>query len=349
MKTSGQPKIEQRAGQGKSRNNPKRAGGTIIRRAIKTLRSSGLPLPFKRFSGSQILIACSGGLDSTALAVLIAKYGKTIAKEVGLLHVNHGWRGLESDADALYVEKLAGKLSVPYILESLDPKLKPPGASSEEWARSERKRLFRKHAGPRGIVFTGHQADELCETLLWRLFTGAAGTHGAGILVRDGLEVRPLLSVYKSELQEFLQEEGVSWREDSTNTDPQLMRGGLRTSLVPSLDRQFPQWRAHLIRYSGNTKASGAPPENPSAVTGQWIADWFGNAGVRLRRVHREKIQSWLKIMGETRVRTRSGGSRRVLDSMDVEKGWRVILEADPVTGKSRVVVDRHTATPSES
>ncbi len=311
-------------------------GGTLIRRVIAHLRSADIRLPLIPFTNSHILIACSGGVDSTALAVLIAKYGKKIAQGVSILHVNHGWRGRQSDLDAQFVQKLARKLGVPCITEKLDPTRRPAGRSWEEWGRIERKRLFEHHSGPNGLVLTGHQADEVCETLVWRLFTGSVETHGQGILVREGREIRPLLSCFKEELAAFLREEGISWRKDPSNVDPQFLRAAFRTRLEPILNEQFPRWKEHLLRYASRSRQE--PPKDSPARS--WISEWFGSAGVRMKRVHWNKIQDWISRMQELTA-ARPAPRDRILDTVNLEDGWKVILELQQGRRSPRIVLSR--------
>jgi len=315
-------------------------GGILIRRVIRALRDAAVPVPLPTpIENSHILIACSGGLDSTALAILIAKYGKRLAREVVLLHINHGWRGPESDEDARFVEALARRLGIPCRVETLDPANRPAGSSWEDWGRRERKRLFARHAGPNGLVLTGHQADEASETLLWRLFTGAAGTHGGGILVREENEIRPLLGCFKSELEAFLREEGVSWREDPSNADGRFLRAAFRTRLKPLLDEQFPRWRQQLLGYAQGRAATPGDAGDEIAAR-DWMAEWFGTGGVRLRRVHWKRLQSWLSGMAEE-PRRKAFARSRSLDSMDLAGGWTVHWEAPAGRRRTRIVIER--------
>lgn len=340
MKTSGrEPKLEQQTGQARSPKIPGPQGGILIRRVIRNLRLAGVALPFEPSSGSHILIACSGGLDSTALTTLIANYGAKLTRDAAILHINHGWRGDQSDQDAQFVENLARRLGVRFIIERLDPKARPRGRSWEEWARTERKRVYEKHAGPSGLVLTGHQADELCETLLWRLLTGAAKTHGRGILVREGREIRPLLGCFKWELEAFLREEGVSWREDSSNADPRFLRAAFRARLKPELDRQFPRWQEHLLRYAEQPSLKeGEPPQQPVL---DFLGECFGAAGIRMRRVHWERLQQWISKMKETPDSSPTFTRDRPLDSLDLEAGWKVRLVAQAGTSTPRIVIER--------
>lgn len=228
---------------------PGEIGGRLIRTVLKSLRDdAGLELPLD----SDILIAVSGGCDSVALARLLVKYGRRVVPRarIRLLHVNHGWRGAESDGDAEWVTQLARQwdveceaVQVPGLAE------KPAGRSPEDYARELRKAAYARHQRKRTLIFTAHHADDLAETLLWRLCTGGFPKLAGGILPRTPQgEVRPLLRVPKSMLQAFLREEGVGWREDRTNQEGELLRTRMRRELMPAVEKLFPAYREALVR-----------------------------------------------------------------------------------------------------
>jgi tRNA(Ile)-lysidine synthase len=159
-----------------------------------------------------------------------------------LLHINHGWRGRESDGDEAFTRALAKKLGVEFVSRKLDEK-PSSGESWEAHARSLRKKIYREESNNWGgaPVFTAHSADDQAETRLWRLFTGAFEELGSGILPRHGVEVRPLLEVRRNDLRGFLREERQKWREDSSNQDPRFLRAQMRQELMPVIERLFPR------------------------------------------------------------------------------------------------------------
>lgn len=202
------------------------------------MRRIGFELPLT----SHILCACSGGADSTALALLLARYGRRVGERITLVHVNHGWRGAESDADEAFTRKLAKRLGAEFVAHRLREK-PARGDSWEAHARGLRKAIFRAESARHGgaPVFTAHSADDQAETRLWRLFTGAFAELGGGILPRHGVEVRPLLGIRREELRAFLREEKQAWREDASNADPRFLRVQMRQDLMPVIERLFPR------------------------------------------------------------------------------------------------------------
>ena len=279
-------------------------GGRLIREMIAFLRESGVHLPIT----SHILCAVSGGPDSVALVHLLSKYGRRVgdSKRIRILHVNHAWRGKASDRDEKFVCDLARQLGVRFTAM----RLKPPKRNGQSWedeARRARKEIFRKQAVKHhgGVIFTAHQADDLAETLLWRLFTGSAATHGGGIIVQDGPEIRPFLRIRKSDLMEYLKEEGQGFRTDSTNRGGRFLRARMRARILPSIEREFPKAIEHLVRAGlkaqnaglGNDVPIEAQSSEPLAHSSEPLAQrsLFGAAGLRLRRSHWEALSEKAK------------------------------------------------------
>jgi tRNA(Ile)-lysidine synthetase-like protein len=267
-------------------------GGTLIRRWIRFLDQAEI----KRDLGSQILCAVSGGADSTALAVLLGKYGRRLGQLAGLVHFNHHWRGEESDRDEEYVRELAQSLGVPVFVAHGKKSARAGKASPEAAARTERREFFRsilEQWGPGTRIWTAHHQDDLAETLLWRLLTGAGESHGEGIRAVSELEVRPCLTTPKSELVSFLREEGLSWQEDRTNHEGDLLRTRIRRELAPTLDALFPKWRSHLAKQAlGLQKARAIDPSTAPLLTLLTLQ------GVRIRRAHLEAIEKAAQTSG---------------------------------------------------
>lgn len=272
---------------------PAEAGGRLIRQVVGFLRKQGFELPFT----SHILIAVSGGPDSIALAHLLLKYGRRVVdpKKVILLHMNHAWRET-SDGDERGVREFAEKWKVPLKTRKLKPPAKNKsykGRSWEEAAREARKSFFQEMAARYDApVLTAHQADDLAETLLWRLFTGSASTHGGGIAVRHGVEIRPLLTQRKSELLAYLKEEGQSFHLDETNEDVRFLRARMRTEILPAIEKTFPRAIEHLIHLGLDAQAESDHLIAGTETTMEAAKLLFGASGIRARRSHLEAIKA---------------------------------------------------------
>lgn len=197
----------------------------------------------------RVLVACSGGLDSTVLAHALCQVPRHLRIEVALGHVHHGLRGADADADAEAVAELARKLDVPLALRRVDPRARRAGRSSrsrptlQEAARELRYAALREMAAELGAsrIATAHHADDQAETVLLRLLRGTGPDGLAGIPERspDGVLVRPLLRIPRAEIQKYAEARGLSWREDASNASPRYARNRLRNHWLPGLAADF--------------------------------------------------------------------------------------------------------------
>lgn len=268
---------------GMKRQIPGAMGGKLIRRVIAEFKRNGFSLPID----SHILCGVSGGPDSIALAHLVSTYGKKIAPQgVIILHVNHSWRAEESDQDEQFVESFAEKQGLKFISHSLkrDSQFKK-GESPEERARTFRKEIFTQVSKEYddAIVLTAHHQDDVAETVLWKMMTGAPSHEWGGILSRHGCEFRPFVSVSKAEIMQYLKEEKLSYRTDSTNDDPRYLRARMRKMVVPVLDQVFPQWKTRLAHLT-STLSDPILPDELGCLLGVSNAKIRGNHWKELQR-----------------------------------------------------------------
>ena len=194
-----------------------------------------------------IVIAVSGGPDSTALLLLAARWAKRQKRRPPKLlavTVDHGLRP-QAAAEAAAVKRLARRLGVAHA--TLRWRDKKPKSGLQNAARIARYRLLAQAATRAGYahIMTAHTLDDQAETVLFRLargsgITGLAGMAAVSLLPIGGNEiflVRPLLQVSKSRLVATLKVAGVAYAEDPSNSDPRFTRARLR-ALMPSLARE---------------------------------------------------------------------------------------------------------------
>jgi len=189
-------------------------------------------------SGSKLLLAVSGGSDSVGLLCLFARLRSRLPVTLLCCHVNHGLRGEQSDADEALVKDLCLRLNVPLIARKI--KLEA-GADLENRARKLRfEALFHLLELYRfDYVVLGHQREDQAETALMNMLRGAGINGLAGIKVKQGKVLHPLLDFGRAELRDMLTEEGLKWREDASNQDPSFRRNRLRLELLPHLEERY--------------------------------------------------------------------------------------------------------------
>ena len=198
-----------------------------------------------------LVVAHSGGSDSTALLLLAASWASARGVAVMSAHVAHGLRGEAGEEDARFCARVAATLSVPFALRPVDvPSGRRKGESLEAAARRLRYAalLALSHGLGGAPVLTGHTRDDQAETVLLHL-ERRLGRGRGGIRSRrgDGV-VRPLLPFSRAELREFLAERGVPFREDETNENEGFARNRIRRRVLPEMEGKDPGRTVRLAR-----------------------------------------------------------------------------------------------------
>ena len=202
--------------------------------------------------GIPIVLAVSGGPDSTALMHLAARLAPRGAWELHVAHLDHGLREASVD-DARFVAGAAATLGLEPHQRRTDVAALAAehGRGIEEAGRIARYAFFDELAddlGPRAVVMTAHTADDQAETSLLHLARGAGLAGLGGIAERRGRVVRPLLTLRRAELRAALDAEGITYLADPSNDDLRHARNRARRDLLPALERLHPGAAASLAR-----------------------------------------------------------------------------------------------------
>jgi tRNA(Ile)-lysidine synthase len=190
--------------------------------------------------GESVLLAVSGGRDS----VLMAHLFKAAGYRFGIAHCNFNLRAEESELDKHFTEGLAEELEAPYYTSSFDTKeyALENHISIQMAARDMRYtwlEKIRKEFNYQYIAVAHHQNDVI-ETMLLNLTrgTGISGLHG--ILPKKGKIIRPLLFLNRDEIDELVQQNAYTYREDSSNLSAKYSRNKLRLEVIPVLKELNP-------------------------------------------------------------------------------------------------------------
>jgi tRNA(Ile)-lysidine synthase len=316
---------------------------------------------------ARYLIGVSGGRDSVVLLHWLINLGY---KKLIVCHLNHQLRGRSSDADARFVEKLVGRYNEKFVGQALRlpgaergkrsarPTMQMPRIdleldaanvralatkkkmSIETAAREVRYSFFAKAAERHRChtVFVAHHADDLVETFLINLFRGA-GTAGLAAIREastrriDNVEltiVRPFLSIWRKEIDHYVREHRLKFREDASNKELNPLRNRIRNRVIPYLEKVLGRnirqniWRTAII----------------AAEEEHWIDDQLRDSiGVelsvpRLRALpvalQRRTILKWLRAQNISEV------------GFDVVERTRSLLDEDARIAKVNLPRNRH-------
>lgn len=207
--------------------------------------------------GERVLVGVSGGADSVCLLLLLRELRKEQVMLLHAVHVHHGIRGAEADADLKFVRELCHEWEIPLSVQYADvPALAAEQHMSlEEAGRKVRYELFEKVAMEIGAhaVCVAHHRDDLVETMLFRMLRGTGVRGLLGIPAKSTpfsnprlRLIRPLLCVTRQEIEEYLREAGVSYCTDSTNADNQYQRNYLRNVVLPSFSQVNARAEEHI-------------------------------------------------------------------------------------------------------
>ena len=208
-------------------------------------------------SGSRVVVAVSGGPDSTALFHILASLRRVLGCSLLCAHVDHGLRPDEAEAEAARVRELAASLAAPFFLFRVDTLAhgQQHGLSIEEAARDLRYACLRDCAREQGadLIAVGHTADDQAEEVLLRLLRGSGRMGIGGMALKNRDIIRPLLQTDKQQLLAYLDRHGLSFCEDSSNADTRFLRNRIRHQLLPLLEADFdPGIRRALCKSAEN-------------------------------------------------------------------------------------------------
>lgn len=207
--------------------------------------------------GEHVLVALSGGCDSTALLLCLQRLAPVLGLGLTVAHFNHGLRGAESDRDEEFARSASVDLGLPFVSERADvaalASARPQNL--EEAARDARYEFLRRAACGAGArkIATGHNLNDQAETVLLRLMRGS-GPAGLEAIhpVLGGSVVRPLIECSRSRILKYLEGRHAQYREDATNLDLNRRRNRVRHELIPYLEKHFnPSLVSALAREAG--------------------------------------------------------------------------------------------------
>ena len=254
--------------------------------------------------GEPIVVACSGGPDSVALASVLDRVAREREAPLVIAHVNHGVRE-SAWQDECVVLSVAARLGRPVKIAALSGVAADEG-SLREARYAELARIAREH-GARTIA-TAHTAEDQTETVLLALFRGTGPDGLGGMPAERALDgdlrlVRPLLRAGHEELRAELARSGLPYALDPTNDDARYRRSAVRTALV-ALREEFPGLDRAVARCAEILRAERSG--DPRALERRALRDRLRDEGL-LRDIPFERIEAALTARPDARVFLKPG------------------------------------------
>ena len=207
----------------------------------------------------RVLIAFSGGIDSSVLLHVLNSIEGLDLKILGLLHINHNLRA-DSKIDENFAKAVAADYSLPCHILDICPIR--PDLSSEAWGREIRYRFFEEKLSSLNAthVFTAHHLDDEIETFIFRLIMGR--NNPSFELIKENDEgrnlVRPLLNVAKSEIEKYAKVNNVRSVLDMSNFDETYARNFIRHTILPEYSKLNPNYKIGIKDFISNIRSDAA-------------------------------------------------------------------------------------------
>jgi len=203
---------------------------------------------FPELKQKAFLIACSGGMDSVVLVHLAAQSKLQFA----IAHCNFKLRGATSDADAVFVAKLAKELNSEFHITSFDTAnyVNKNKVSIQMAARDLRYAWFTQlqEEYGYGAVLTAHHANDALETFIINLSRGTGIAGLTGIPEKRADILRPLLPFSSEQILAYAQNNALKWREDESNSELKYLRNKVRHQIVPVLEELHPTFLNNFLQ-----------------------------------------------------------------------------------------------------
>ncbi len=206
--------------------------------------------------GDRLILGVSSGVDSMVLLHLLNAYREAFDLSLIVAHVNHGFRPEESEKEAELVEKESARLGFTFEYGQFNVRefQKLGGLSPQDAARRIRFHFFyellHKHHAQK--IALGHNADDQVETVLLRLIRGSGLKGLKGMLpIRERRVIRPLLEVWRREVESFAEEKKIPYLLDSSNLKENYLRNRLRLTLIPLIEKEYqPNFKKIVLKTS---------------------------------------------------------------------------------------------------
>ena len=301
--------------------------------------------------GDQILVACSGGADSLALAAAAQFEGARAGIPVGAVIIEHGLQEATKDVASL-TAKLLGELGLaPVLVREVEVSSDPAAGGTEAAARTARydELAIAAEALDAKFVMLGHTLDDQAETVLLGLTRGSGPRSIAGMQPVNGLWLRPLLGIRRETTEAFCHDSELDFWVDPHNSDVQFTRVRIRRNVLPLLEKELGPGVAQALARTAEILA-----EDLAYFEGQALAEFqrlakVGSTGIELEVAELERLpkvirirvfQKALELLGQQNSRTHLTAVNELIENWHGQKeltlpGVRVVRKGELIAFKT--------------
>ncbi len=183
----------------------------------------------------KVILGFSSGPDSCALAYILSKLAKKNNLELILAHFNHNWRGEESKSEEIFAFDFAKKINARFYFDCASK----DETKTEENARNLRYAFFERAMKEfkTDVVFLAHNKNDNIETAIYRIIKGTGIKGLCSIAQKRDNFYRPLLNITKNQILEFLAQNKIEYKIDSSNEDIKYKRNLIRKEILPIFEK----------------------------------------------------------------------------------------------------------------
>ena len=261
---------------------------------------------FPFLKGKRLFLAVSGGMDSMVLLQLFHQ----LNYEIAVLHCNFSLRNLESDGDEEFVKYYCESKKIPLFVQKFDTKQFAEDAklSIQVAARKLRYDWFYEQLADENFdyILTAHHLDDSLETFLINLTRGTGLEGLTGIPAQNDKIIRPFLPFSRVEIEKYIQENNLQWREDSSNASDKYFRNKVRHAIVPVLKELNPNLLSSFQNTIENLQQAQSLVEDASKLVFQIVVQEEANQ-LKFNLIELLKLPNyaaylyqWLKDFGFT-------------------------------------------------
>lgn len=216
----------------------------MLSKVRNTIKKNGLLQ-----KGDSVTVGLSGGADSVTLMSVLYALREEFELTLSAVHVNHGIRGDEALRDENFVVAFCKEKNIPLTVFHKDIPLlsEESGESEEECGRRIRYECFNEAAGG-GKIATAHTLSDSVETMIFNMLRGSSLTGLCGVPAKRDNIIRPLIECTREEIENYCEENGLLFVNDSTNLQSEYTRNYIRRDVLPMFERVNPSYMTALSR-----------------------------------------------------------------------------------------------------